>query len=239
MHLQSICSILLLILFAAGQLHAFEVVVPQSREFVEGNGNNAIPFSGISQRKYQQVYASSEFDGKTGYIDEIRFRVNAGHLAIPSGTELDIEIKLSHTTAIPSSISSTFADNVGPDEVTVLDGVVMVSALAGAELTSTIPNPFEVVFDVADTFKYNGSDNLLMEVRQYSSQIFFSPFDAVGPGDPGHTLTDRVWSSDLDATTGDTGGPFGLVTKFVLIPEPTTCTLALAALCLVMGRRRG
>ena len=57
------------------------VVVPGANTNVEGNTDNGYPYNiaafGFTAQRYQQIYAASEFAGKSGTITQIRYRPDA------------------------------------------------------------------------------------------------------------------------------------------------------------------
>ena len=68
-------------------------MAPGDLEFVEGDSNDGFPYSCGPQR-YQQVYEASHFDGISGVIDQIRYRVNGGSGSFSN--TYDLEIRLSN-----------------------------------------------------------------------------------------------------------------------------------------------
>ena len=139
------------------------IVAPGDLEFVEGNSNNCYPYICGPQR-YQQVYEASHFDGISGVIDQIRYRVDRGSGGFSN--TYDLEIRLSHTSVTATTLSTVFEDNIGGDETLVLDeSAVVISGMGGF-----IPNPFNIIVDVDNLFAYNGVDNLLVDVTVFSGQ---------------------------------------------------------------------
>jgi len=113
------------------------IVVPNANEAANGNAGNAFPFNcgnfdNTSQR-YQQMYASSEFEVDSCFITEIR--LDFGPTEIPN-----ITIQLSTSSNNVTNMSSTFADNIGSDVVTVFSDDLTLSSSCGAT-----PCPFDQV----------------------------------------------------------------------------------------------
>jgi len=142
------------------------VVVPNIYENMEEDNGNGFPlncgdFDDTSQR-YQQMYASSEFDGQECLITEIRFRRNLsvddfGPTIIPN-----ITVQLSTSPNTTTTMSSTFADNIGSDVLTVFSGDLSLSTNCGM----SDPCPFDQVIPLDQGFPYNPSDgDLLIDFR--------------------------------------------------------------------------
>jgi hypothetical protein len=171
--------------------------------------------------RYQQVYAASQFD-TAGWIDQIAFRPD-GPLGLPfSITINNIQIDLSTTMADPDGLDSTFANNVGPDDVTVFSGALnLSSAFVGP---AGGPKAFDIVIDLTTPFFYQpASGNLLLDVRNFSGE----PSGAAGGFDSENLGGDSISReyggiSDLTASAIDTEG---LVTEFTIVPEPDTRAL--------------
>lgn len=222
-------------LIGASAAVASPVVVPGALVNVEGNSNNCFPFACGAQR-YQQVFDASTFGGASGLIDKILFRLDGG--ATSSAATFDLTIALSSTTASSSSISTTFANNIGADATVVMNGLVSVTATAGGS-----PNAFNVMFDVANLFTYNGTSNLLMDITVRSGSLN-RQLDSFTNSTFG---VQRVFGNvgSAGATTGASGGDRGLVTAFEFgaaankVPEPGTLGLLAAAFAgLGLARRR-
>ena len=130
-------------------------------------------------------------------------------------------------------LSTTFATNVGGDNVTVFDGPLRLSsAWVGPDGG---PKEFDIVIDLATPFTYDPSrGNLLMDVRNFGGETTaaFNGVVAVTDG------LARVWTPDVNATFAVFGDDAGLVTKFTTVPEPSALSGA-AALAVIGLRRRG
>ncbi len=206
---------------------AATVVAPNTNAAVEGDSNNAFPLSNGGDR-YQQVYNASLFGGLTGAITEIAFRLDANAAAFANEV-LNLEVNLSHVTTAAGSLSTSFASNIGSDQTNVLNGSVTLSGSVNPSGT----NPFDIILDVADTFIYNGVDNLLLDVAVFSGSIG-RQMDSVRFA-PGATDVQRLFANSSSATSGSTAGDRGLVTQFSIgdavppIPLPASMPMLLAA----------
>ena len=210
------------LMFAAIVFAQSSVVVPNAFASTEGPLNNCFPFCS-SPTRYQQLYAASGIGG-SGIIDKIAFRLDgivAG--AGFSNQPVDLEVRLSHVTFGPddAGFTNTYANNVGPDETLVLDAVVPLSG----SVSLIKPNPFDIILDVDNTFTYNGTDNLLMEIRIFSTQptngFTIFAFDATG-----FTIGDSVSRLSISGGAGNALAPngsrntLGLVTQFNFAAPP-------------------
>ena len=145
-----------------------DVIIPASAESVEGDSSACLPFSGGCMAngdtaRYQQVYAASAFNGMRGMVQTLVLRLDCpGYGFETAGPAL--QIRLSHTKAQPGALSPVFDDNVGADETLVLD-TPEVSLFSEALPTDPCPNEFDVFIDLGNSFFYNGTDNLLLDVR--------------------------------------------------------------------------
>ena len=186
-----------------------EVVVPNAQTNVEGNINNCFPFTNCTEnRRYQQVYSSEDIDG-SGIVHMIAFRPDVTSGVPFTADGVSLEIRLSHTTRSPDGLSSVFADNVGADETVVLDTTNLTLSSAKANCGEAGPCDFDIVIDLNDAFRFNGTDNLLLDVRMRigaSDAGFFDAHNANGDS------VSRVFAG-LTSTSGSTDS-LGLVTKF-------------------------
>lgn len=193
------------------------VVVPNVNEAQPGPSNNSFPFDQGDMR-YQQVYAADQFQGITGLVTQIAYRVDEEAGGAFTSNPIDTEIRLSTTTAGPNNLSETFADNIGPDETLVFDGSLT--------LTSDGSGAFDIVVDVDDNYFYDGSGNLLVDIKVFGLARSTS-FDSAGTGlgEGGTPWTDRVWALGVESPTGTLAGDDGYVTQFTIQPG---CQLTLS-----------
>ena len=207
------------IIFRATEAGTQQVVVPNAQAEVEGNSSNSFPFhldrssTSATSMRYQQVYSSGDIGG-TGIIDKIAFRPDRTFGLIFSSSGDSVEIRLSHTPKSPDGLSATFANNVGADETVVLDTTSFSLSSNKTNCGAVGPCDFDIVIDVDNAFTFNGTGNLLLDVRMRTN-IRSSFFDVEGtPGDG----VSRLYSSSFGSVTDPTGitSTVGLVTKFFL-----------------------
>ena len=178
------------------------VVVPNANESEDGNNNNIYPFFVTGGMRYQQVYDSSQFGSFGGkrLITHIVFRPDST-LGDPHTTHIfDLEVSLSTVNIGPDGLSTTFADNLGPDNTLVHGGFITLSTsdLAGPGNTRA----FDIVIALQTPFSYDPTTgrNLLLDVRlndlnvpaggpramdaEFTQRDSISRIFAIGPGSP-------------------------------------------------------
>jgi len=214
-------------------------VVPSASEAVEGDSNNTIPFSSAGGNvRYQQVYLDSDIPPGPFPIYGIAFRPDAVQPSFAFEIP-DIDIFLV-TTEASTILDPVFATNVGLDYQLVAFGPLPLASAASGPVGGPLAFDIEIWFD--QPFAYTGG-NLLLEVFVQPYTSSGTPlFDAVNiDTDPvGRLLSAGSSGGSVNALTG-TPDTQGLVTKFMLVPEPAgSAVAALAALAaLVRARRHG
>src|SRR5581483_3413809 len=127
------------------------------------------------QQRYQQVYAAGQFAGPAT-ITALRFRRDASQASF-STSGISAQIDLAYAATSPSTISATFANNIGSGDVTVFNGTLSLSSSGTGS-----PNPFDIVINLTTPFTYNPAQgNLLLDVRVFNSpvnSVFFDSTDS-------------------------------------------------------------
>src|SRR5207247_4807945 len=132
-------------------------------------------------------------------------------------------VSLSTTLRGPDNLSPVFADNVGPDRVTVFTGSL---GFGAAYQPGASPQPLAENITLTTPFYYSPSQgNLLVDIRGVSGHVFFTG-DLDAESTTGDAVSRVLAFSNL-ATTG-TADTLGLVTGFniTVVPEPTAWLLA-------------
>ena len=187
------------------------VVIPNINENTPGPSNQAFPYNQGVMR-VQQVFSASQFQGMSGVITQIAFRIDEGTGAPFTSGPIDTEVRLCHTNVQPTAMSLTFASNYGSDVTLVYDGFLLLSSTGVG---------FDISLDVAPIFVYNGTQNLLVEYKVFGPAST-TQFDAAGTsiGEGGTPWVDRLWAGGPNAVTGVSDGDDGYVTRF-RIEAPT------------------
>lgn len=220
------------------------IVVPGEYATQDAPTQNHFPFSNANFR-YQQLYEATLFSGPLN-LSGVAFR-NDGPLGTAADTNFDIQIDFSITQTTPGSISTTYADNLGPVTTTVFQGNQHAVVIGTVNPDGTAN--FEISFPFLVNFQYDPAlGNLLMDVRMgthltegafptsdtYLGTQTLSPVRVFGPSNQVSGQTDSV----------------GLVTQFTFgsaapppprsgeVPEPGSIWLAGGAMAAwAMGRR--
>ena len=203
-------------LFIAAALMAFcvlpamatTVVIPNINTNTPGPSNNAFPYN-QGQMRVQQVFARDQFQGLSGPITQIAFRIDESAGSPFTSGPIDTEVRLSYTTVVPTAMNLNFAANITSPQTLVYDGLLNLSS-AGTG--------FDIVINVDPIFNYNGTQNLLVEYKVFGPAVT-TQFDAAGTGigQGGTPWVDRVWAvGDPNAVSGSSDGDDGYVTQFTI-----------------------
>lgn len=202
---------------------------------VEASSFDSSPLGSDPEVRFQQVFGSSLL-GAINVGDQITgltFRVEGGSPAVLAQTVANYEIRLSTSANAPSSLSTTFAEYRGADDVIARSGPLVFGS--GDFPTGGNPNFFGVTIPFTTPFTYAGGP-LLVEVAHDGSPLGGTFADADFP-----TMLDAqtVFAEAFSATVA-TFGPFpeAIVFQFQVtpIPEPSTLLLTVGPVGL-LGRR--
>lgn len=201
-------------------IFAGPLVVPNDWTSAFGDTGNLFPLFSSSPVRYQQVYHASQFShlqNGGGLISRIAFR---GHgPGVPfTATIPQLQVNLSTTSKMPDGLSSTFAENIGADDMQVFSGPVQATVTFGSD-----PANFEVVVNFTTPFFYNPNNgNLLVDIRNVQGAAEVPPLDQEldGTNATGDSVS-RVYNvgDATSATAGQSGGAdekdsYGLITRF-------------------------
>jgi UDP-3-O-[3-hydroxymyristoyl] glucosamine N-acyltransferase len=162
------------------------IVSPNDASDVEGDSATCGVFTGDcvvpgETARIQQVISASVFGGQSGIIRGVILRQDCTGAPL-EGVGPAMQIRLSHTSAAPGALSPVFDDNMGSDEMLVMDVPDFPIFSEAQPFDPSVPCPldFDIFLDVEDRFQYNGTDNLLLDVRILgeSSSIFLDALSA-------------------------------------------------------------
>jgi phosphatidylinositol-3-phosphatase len=196
------------------------LVVPNEWSSAFGDAGNLFPLFSPSPMRYQQIFDAAQFsrlNNGGGLINRVAFR---GHgPGIPfTGSVPQLQVNLSTTSKTHDGLSSTFADNVGPDDTQVFSGPFQTAVTFTGD-----PTNFEVVINFTTPFFYDpNKGNLLLDIRNLQGAVEVPPNDQEldGTSTAGDSVS-RVYNlgSATATTAGQTGGvdekdSYGLITRF-------------------------
>lgn len=149
-----------------------------------------------------------------------------------------VDVYVSTSPNSPSSMSTTFANNIGPDNTLVFSGTNVTLSDAGCSGPGVCP--FDMSIPFTTPFDYNPANGSLLVELVATGFVGTGFNDAVGFSGPENVVA-RVVATGTTATTGTLG--FGnSITEFTFtpVPEPASWTMmaAGAAALLWMGWRR-
>ena len=173
----------------------------------------------------QTVYDGTQFPPEAILITELRYRPDYFYGKAFNTRIADIQINLSTTASAPDALSSTFASNVGRNDVVVVQGAVDISSAFSGPANG--PKDFDIVFRLKRPFLYNpNAGNLVVDVRNYSGSDASLVSGAGDLGDGASRVGATVFGT-VEETTGfpDTGADalrIGYRTTAVIpSPNPT------------------
>lgn len=202
------------------------VTLPQGYASSIGNSSNTYPWArGSADTRFQQIYDSSLFTGQGVQqpilIQALRFRPFPGTAASWSGgswSNLRVDVATCPNDFLLAD--ATFANNLGPDRVTVHSGPFAIPP--GALTAAGGVEPNHVVVPFAVPFRYDPAQgdlvfDVLIDGSTWSGGAV-RPCDVVS-GAAAQPMATRVYStSGAAAVTGTIGLQHGLVCEVVYVP---------------------
>jgi hypothetical protein len=186
-------------------------IVPSANFDVDGNGSQSIPFGTDSfcddGIRHQQLYDGSQIGGP--HIGSMSFRLDASVSVTGPFSYTGVTVRLSSTLATYATMSQTFADNIGPDEMVVYSGELVANPSESGEGT----NPFDFDINFMNDFDFDGSGaNLLVDITIegcHGGEEFF--LDAQN----GDNAVTRIFARDKDDEVAlQPAESVGLITAF-------------------------
>lgn len=219
---------------------ASSIVVPNAQATSVGNALDSVGAPDPDVR-FQELFGSGQFLSLVNgpiLIDQFAFRLAPGTGGI-NVSLANVDLFMSTSQRFPNLnggaaalMSSTFADNVGPDNTLVYHGPVHFSS-PGCPVNGTTPCAFDLVLTLQHPFLYDPNQGrLLMDfsVSGISGQTaYFDSMDFAGFPTPYGSI------ASVSAPLGSTSGHFGAdgdITqfRFTSVPEPATMTLLVVGL---------
>jgi hypothetical protein len=193
------------------------IVVPSAYANKEGEAYSVdAPFNQGTPARYQALYPASQFVpplANGGWIYGIGFRVDERETEDTQVQVQNLEIHAS-TSPRTGQMSDTWADNIGPDETTVVpNGLTLI-------LKSThghSPNPFDLQILFKNRFFYDPNNgDLLIDMMVHS------PFYLLAGVDVGFATDVRSRAGSLSLPQS-LGGGASYITEFLVepVPEPS------------------
>ena len=232
-------------LFAASFLTAFgsTIVVPNANTNTVGNETDSV--DGTATFRFQELLGSGQFAsvGSSLLIDQLSFRAAPGTGPVDfSITSMSLFLSTSprfpNTGGPPNTLmSSTFADNVGPDDTLVFSGPISVASpgCAGPGVC-----PFDINVNFTTPFLYNPTQGrLLLDFKFSGFSAVDGTLDSVSfpLGGSVASLTGGL-NDAIGGTVGFNGDIIQL--RYTAVPEPASGALVLIGIgaYATMRRRR-
>jgi hypothetical protein len=185
---------------------------------VGGTGNdNVFPF-GLSAYvgEYQQVYSHTALGSSPFTVTSVAFETVPSSAGI--STSEDVQVSLSTTSATPTTLSTDYAANRGPDNQIVFSGVLSFTALGNGT--------FDFVINFTSPFAYNpAKGNLLLDVDVITPSSSPTPIGFVA----GKNSLDSARVFNFGGNGAPTVDSTSLSTSIgtsAAVPEPATLTLS-------------
>jgi hypothetical protein len=235
----AISAAILAVLMYCSQSQAIPIV-PGGFAGMEGDTNNTLPFSSLRPGgRYQQIYDAAAFDGISGTIKSIAFRLDDFIQDVPRDILFELQgevvLRLGTTSKTSRTVSSDFEENIGSAQTVVFNGAFDFEA---RERAGRGRNPFDLVFVLEQTFFFDGVQNLLLDVTSLRLGSLL-PIDASSTGPFGRVFSVMPGSEPTVSPPG-----FGAITLFDIepgarVPEPSSIALLLVGLGILVAGATG
>jgi hypothetical protein len=210
----------LVFLFAASCLASFGsvIVVPNGNTSTVGNSTDS-PDTG--DFRVQQLLGSGQFASVGGslLIDQLSFRL-APETGSGSLSATNLNLYLSTSPKLPSTISTTFADNISPDNTLVFSGPFTASS---SGCTGPAVCPFDLRLNFTTPFLYNPAQGSLLLDFKFTGISQTGELDEMDFAGPNGGIVSLV--ALLNDTTAIASGFSTDILQLrytAAVPEPTT-----------------
>jgi hypothetical protein len=187
--------LLILVLGCGFSACAATIVVPNANTATNGNQANQALLQD-SPRTMQLVYAANQLSAiPVGQaILGIAFRLHTGQATWPPAdrTWSSYDIQVSTSNFAPGLLDNTFANNIGPDVITVRSGPLTITP--GSLIGGTGLNPFGFVIPFTAPFTYTGG-NLLITIRHTGNGVDAEFLDSNTNNATGEMITAGSYTS--------------------------------------------
>lgn len=224
------------------------VTTPNGFAGTDATGSQSGPFVD-TDRTFQYVYAASQFAGLAGHlITGMAFRANNSETGTKPSQAMNFahyDIQLSDSVFTPGNLSTTFANNIGANVVTVRSGALTVPA--GSFPTGGNPNVFGFVIQFSTPYLYDGQDLLvtLRHTGQGNAGLDFfmdainNSLSAVSEGIGASSANGGYTATSIP---GKAAGQSAIISapiiQFLLVPEPASLSLFLIGIVGIGASRR-
>jgi hypothetical protein len=212
-------------------LRAQVIVVPNGLATNDGNGFGTST-AGFASVRWLTIHDASQFGALSGPSFLTQFAYRPDRIVDQSGPRsLTLQIYASTTSRSVADLSTTFAENVGPNNTLVFNGTVNLT-------TGNLPGPgntrqFDYLFPFTTPFLYDpAAGNLVLDLQIQANGSAVT-FDTVS-GDPAIGRLFAFGSST--ASTGEFRDSH--VTQLIFVPEPTVAVSVLFGLGLLIAKRK-
>lgn len=212
---------------AAPALAQFTLVAPNGFANTVGNSNNTFPWNrATASMRIQQVYDSSNFTAQSVtfpvIIQGLKFRPYAGAVTSwTGGTWPNVRIDMATCPVDFLAVSTTFANNLGGNLTTVVNGPVTVTP--GSTLGVGVVVPWHVNIPLTTPFIYDpAAGDLTLDVYLDGTGWVGGSraADVVsGAAAPNQALGSRIYNTTgIAATTGTITLNHSLICEFTYVP---------------------
>jgi hypothetical protein len=164
---------------ASAELSAQVIVVPNAMATIDGNTSITTPQENSSVLRIMQIVDASQFAALSGPSLLTQVALRPDRIPGPSGPRPQtLRIYASTTSRTVASLSTSFANNLGPNNTLIFDGTLTLATQNTLGPGNT--RQFDMVYQLTTPFLYNrAAGNLLLDFQMSSGPVQALRFDAV------------------------------------------------------------